>query len=385
MTGMDPMGITRPLRVGFNARLLSSESTRGWNRYLVNLLAELPALGAELFLYSHLPLHESHLRNLPSGAYHVRVSKPMTYPAWQEYWLPRQCREDALDIFHSPFHYGLPWRADCACVLTLHDAIGLHPLSPLLSPHVWTYHAMARARADHIATLSKYSRADLMRTFGIPKSRITVTYLAAHRAFHEITEDTRQTFPAESGVTAPYVLYYGGWEERKNVPFLVRAFSATRAPGLQLVLAGGSDAEKTAIRGLVEHLGIAGRVRLLGILDDRELPGLCAGALCFAYPSRREGFGLQVCEAMAAGCPVLVARATSLPEVLGDGGASFSLDDPQELTHLLQRMATDTDWRATLSGKAIARSRKFSWHTAAVKTFHEAYPLALRARWAKCS
>src|SRR5947209_6742174 len=104
---MDPMGVTRPLRVGFNARLLSNASTRGWNRYLVNLLAELPALGAELFLYSHLPPHEDHIRNLPSGACQVRVSKPMTYLAWQEYWLPRQCREDALDVFHSPFHYGL--------------------------------------------------------------------------------------------------------------------------------------------------------------------------------------------------------------------------------------------------------------------------------------
>jgi glycosyltransferase involved in cell wall biosynthesis len=382
---MDPMGMTRPLRVGFNARLLSSETTRGWNRYLVSLLAELPALGAELFLYSHLPPHENHIRNLPSGAYQVRVSKPMTYLAWQEYWLPRQCREDALDIFHSPFHYGLPWRADCACVLTMHDAIGLHPLAPLLSPHVWAYHAMARARADHIVTISKYSCADLMRAFGIPKSRITVTYLAAHRAFHEITEGPGQKFPALCGATAPYVLYYGGWEERKNVPFLVRAFAATRAPGLQLVLAGGSDAERTAVRGLVDRLGIAGRVRLLGILDDADLPGLCAGALCFAYPSRHEGFGLQVCEAMAAGCPVLVARATSLPEVLGDGGASFSLDDPHELTQLLQRMASDTDWRATLSRKARERSHTFSWHTTAVKTLQEAYPLALRARQAKRS
>src|SRR4029077_6643700 len=67
----DPMGIPKLLRVGFNARLLSSETIRGWNRYLFSLLAELPALGAEIFLYSHLPLHESHLRNLPSGAYKV--------------------------------------------------------------------------------------------------------------------------------------------------------------------------------------------------------------------------------------------------------------------------------------------------------------------------
>ena len=176
--------MTRPLRVGFNARLLASETLRGWNRYLVSLLAELPALGVEPFLYSHQPLHERHLRNLPRGAYQVRVSKPMTYLAWQEYWLPRQCRQDALDIFHSPFHFGLPCRANCACVLTLHDTFGLDALAPLLSPHVWAYHAMARARADHIVTVSKYSRAAIMREYSVPKSEdYRATYEAAQRAF----------------------------------------------------------------------------------------------------------------------------------------------------------------------------------------------------------
>jgi glycosyltransferase involved in cell wall biosynthesis len=368
--------MTRPLRVGFNARLLASETLRGWNRYLVSLLAELPALGVEPFLYSHQPLHERHLRNLPDGGYQVRVSKPMTYLAWQEYWLPRQCRQDALDIFHSPFHFGLPCRADCACVLTLHDTFGLDPLAPLLSPHVWAYHAMARARADHIVTVSKYSRAAIMREYSIPKSRITVTYEAAQRAFHE-------TLQGQRDATQPYVLYYGGWEERKNLPFLVRAFAATRAPGLQLTLAGGSDAERAAIGTLVDRLGIGERVRLLGVVDDADLPGLCVGALCFAYPSRREGFGLQVCEAMATGCPVLVARAASLPEVLGDGGATFSLDDPRELIQLLERMASDATWRATLSAKAIARSHAFSWRATAIKTLEEAYPRALRAHHAK--
>lgn len=374
--------MTKTLRVGFNGRLLSSETVRGWNRYLVSLLAELPALGVDLFLYSHLPLHENHLRHLPLGAYTVRVSKPMTYLAWQEYWLPRQCREDALDIFHSPFHYGLPLLARCACVLTLHDAIGLSPLAPLLSPRAWAYHAMARARADHIVTVSEYSRADIMRQYGIPASRITVTYAAAARAFHELPAELGYRSNAKFDLQQPYVLYYGGWEERKNVPFLVRAFAAARAPGLQLVLAGGNAVERAALGSLIDCERITDRVRLFGLVDDDDLPALCAGALCFAYPSRREGFGLQVCEALAVGCPVLVARASSLPEVLGEGGATFSLDDPGELTQLLERMASDASWRATLVHKARERSRAFSWRATAMKTVHEAYPLALRAHGA---
>jgi glycosyltransferase involved in cell wall biosynthesis len=304
----------------------------------------------------------------------------MAYPIWQEGWLPRQCREDALDLFHSPFHYGLPWRADCACVLTIHDTIGLHPLAPILTPQVWVYHLMARKRADHIVTVSNNSRADIMREYGIPESHITVTYEAAQRAFYEVSANAESSLPGEWALRQPYVLYYGGWEERKNILFLVRAFAAARATGLQLVLAGGSDAEQAAIRNLAESLGFAERIRLLGIVDDKDLPGLCAEALCFVYPSRREGFGLQICEAMATGCPVLAARAGSLPEVLGDGGATFTLDDPRELTTQLERMASDAAWRAMLSSKARARSRAFSWRATALKTLEEAYPRALQAR-----
>src|SRR3954452_25611184 len=83
------MGSRSKLRVGFNARLLSSPTIRGWNRYTVSLLNELAGLGADLFLYSSAPLAETHLRSLPDGGYRLRVSPAMRLPWWQEYWLPR--------------------------------------------------------------------------------------------------------------------------------------------------------------------------------------------------------------------------------------------------------------------------------------------------------
>src|SRR3954453_16368777 len=93
------------LRLGFNARLLSSPTLRGWNRYAINLLAALAESAVDLFLYSSEQLHEAHLRELPSGRYQLRVAPPMRLPMWQEYWLPRQCAADALDVFHTPYHF----------------------------------------------------------------------------------------------------------------------------------------------------------------------------------------------------------------------------------------------------------------------------------------
>ena len=112
------------MKVAVNARVLSAPTLRGFNRYTINLLAELPALGVELFLYSDLPLHENHLARLPEGSWQVRVAPAMRYTRWEQRWLPRQCSIDGVDLLHTPFNFGLPWFSKCARVLTLHDAIG---------------------------------------------------------------------------------------------------------------------------------------------------------------------------------------------------------------------------------------------------------------------
>jgi hypothetical protein len=119
---------------------------------------------------------------------------------------------------------------------------------------------------------------------------------------------------------------------------------------------------------LAGRLGIAGQVRLLGQVDDRDLSALYSAAICFVYPSLYEGFGLQLCEAMAAGCPVLAARATSLPEILGDGGATFTLGDTAELVALLRSMATDDSRRAMLGSAGRSRAQHFTWAATAAQT-----------------
>ena len=162
-------------------------------------------------------------------------------------------------------------------------------------------------------------------------------------------------------IDTPYVFYVGGWETRKNLPFLIDAFEAADLPGVALVLAGGRDDERERFR---RH----DRVRLLGWVDEDDLRALYAEAVAFVYPSRHEGFGLQVCEAMAMGCPVFAARATSLPEVLGDGGETFTLDGVGELAALLKRVTSDPAFRDDLVAKALRRSAEFSWRKAAAET-----------------
>jgi glycosyltransferase involved in cell wall biosynthesis len=119
---------------------------------------------------------------------------------------------------------------------------------------------------------------------------------------------------------------------------------------------------------LADSLGVAEHLKLLGWVDDADLPGLYAEALCFVYPSEYEGFGLQLCEAMAVGCPVLATRSTCLPEVLGDGGETFGLDRLSELQELLIRLVTDAAFQENMKNRAKQRAKSYSWTRTAVDT-----------------
>jgi len=320
------------MKVAFNARLLYAPTLRGWNRYTVNLLAELPKLGVELYLYSDRPIHPDHLARLPQDSYQIRLESNLRYPIWEQYWLPRQCQRDQVEILHSPFNFGLPWFSPCPRVLTLHDAIEyayygnqninrskwyqkFHLPTMQMSVHNW----IAQNKAEAIITVSNHAKGDLIEYLSIPERKISVIYEAADPNFHQpILESDRTSVRAKYNLNFPYIFYVGGWEQRKNIPFLLKAFAAAKLEGVKLVLAGGSSTQKTELLSLAIELNISTSLELMGWVEEEDLPILYAEAMCFVYPSAYEGFGLQLCEAMAVGCPILAANSTCLPKIIGD-------------------------------------------------------------------
>ena len=368
----------RPLRIGFNARLLFDPKIRGFNRYTINLLAELPALGVDLFLYTDQPVHPVYLDRLPAGRSTVRLREGLRLPVWEHRWLPRQCKADRIDVLHSPCNAGLPWSSSCPRVLTVHDAIdflyyqcraGWRTNFSRAGLTSRLYQWLARTSADRIITVSEHAKGDIVAHLGVPARKITVIPEAADPLFHDsVSAEARGRVRSQHALPERYVFYVGGWEGRKNVPFLVRGFAAANLPDVALVLAGGKPEQRAELIALANELGVGNRLHLLDWVDENDLPALYAEALAFAYPSEYEGFGLQICEAMALGCPTLAARATSLPEVLGDGGETFALDDPAELAALLRRVATEETFCDDLSRRALARSASFSWRRMAEQT-----------------
>ena len=122
-----------------------------------------------------------------------------------------------------------------------------------------------------------------------------------------------------------------------------------------VVIAGGSASDAEQLKEQTRVLNLSDRVQFLGKACDSDLPALYAGSMGLVYPSKHEGFGLQLVEAMAVGCPILSSSSASLPEVAGESAAYFSPENARELANLILRLERDDDWSISLAQRSKAR------------------------------
>jgi glycosyltransferase involved in cell wall biosynthesis len=167
------------------------------------------------------------------------------------------------------------------------------------------------------------------------------------------------------GVAAPYVLFVGTIEPRKNLPRVIRAFERVGRRDLQLVLVGPTGWNEDVAPGVA---ALGERARALGFVPRRDLGALYAGATAFVYPSLREGFGLPVLEAMAQGTPVVTSSVTATAEVAADAALLVDPFDVDAITAALDRVVTDDDLARRLGDAGRARAATFPWSTTAAMT-----------------
>lgn len=246
-----------------------------------------------------------------------------SYHGFATYQDPSGC-----DVIHNPTsYYYLMRKQDKPLVLTIMDAIQfLHP--DMLSWKSAMYHKYFGPRAvklaDHIITISEYSKKDLIK-YGIPEDKLTVIYPGVNPLFFTNTGLSQQYVEQTHGITSPYVLYVGAFNKRKNVARLIITFMGAKEKyhiPHQLVLAGGSYWDNQIVYELAERFHKD--VKIIKYPPVEVLHALYTYASLFVYPSLYEGFGLPIAEAMACGCPVLCSDRTSMPEVVGDWDLTFN-------------------------------------------------------------
>lgn len=301
----------------------------------------------------------------------VRATLPHTPLIRIPLTLPAELRRNRVDVLHV--QYTAPPLVPCPIVTTIHDLAFEH-LPETFKRRSWmqlrlTVRYTARKAAE-IITVSEYSRRDIVDSYNIPASRITVTPEAAASIFSPSPPTEIDRIRKVYGIEGDYILAVGSIQPRKNLVRLMAAYGRLRrklpADKLpKLVLVGKRAWLYNETIRTVDELELSKWVILTGYVPETDLPALYSGATCFVYPSYFEGFGLPPLEAMKCGTPVIVGNRTSLPEVVGDAALLVDPFDVDEIAAGIERILGDENLRTSLKEKGIQRASGFDWQETA--------------------
>jgi len=353
------------VRVAFDEQIFAIQRYGGISRMFVDLARQFlsdPELGVDL-----LPLNAPVINrpvlddDLTRTRMAVRQAKHEYYSLMR--YLMRIQPRFGNDVVHNTFYlpHGLAGYPGAKRVVTVHDMI------PERMPHTrrrldfLTLKHRYVTSADHIICVSAATRNDLLDIYGEVRAPISVIH-------HGVDERFSPGAAPLPGLPEDYILFVGNRDQYKNARLLMQAFGQIKDdyPDHSLVFVGGGAFTKDE-RDTLRSLGIDDKAFQMS-LPDSQMPAAYGNAVVFVFPSSFEGFGMPVLEAMACGCPTILANATSLPEIGGDAALYFNRDDVDALSDHLRNVIDDVDLRERLASAGRERAAEFTWARAAEQT-----------------
>jgi glycosyltransferase involved in cell wall biosynthesis len=335
--------VSRPI-VALDARDAVATELRGWGRYELELVRALRSGACD----------DLELRVLERGG----AGPELLFEQVKLPWALHRTRAAAVHAMNC----FLPLARPCPGVVTIQDlAFEAWPadFGAITGRKYRTLVPLAARSAERIICPSQFTAGDVCARYGVDRDKVRVIPLAPALPL------SRQ---ATSGAGAPYLLAIGDLRAKKNLGTLVTAFRSLRsgpdAIPHRLVLAGVDSGESERIRSLAGDAPI----ELTGYVSDSRLDALIRGADLVVHPSRYEGFGLVVLEAMVRGTAVVLARATALPETGGDAAAYFDPLDADDLAGAVGGLLRDPGARAELARRGLEWCAQFSWERTARET-----------------
>lgn len=370
------------MRIAINAYFWNRPHT-GSGQYTRQLVYHLNRLVSDLDISLIFPqiAGDPGPENVPPSV-HVKLV-PLRPGHWgkvlfEQIGFPRACHEVGATLAHVPY-WAPPLRSPVPLVVTIHDLTTLLMREYRQGFRPRLYNALITAAAhgaDHIITDSEASRADIIQHLGIAAEKVTSIYLAAG-ADYQPGENSLVDMAILRKYNLPddYVLYLGGYEIHKNVPTLLHAYTyVAQALGedYPLVLAGKKPEKVNAhfpdYAHQIRQLGLEEGVQWIGFVDEEDKAVIYRNASTFVFPSRHEGFGLPVLEAMACGVPVVTSNSSSLPEIVGDAGFALDPDDERQMAGSIIATIVQEQLAAEMRQKGLAQAAKFSWERTATET-----------------
>lgn len=355
------------MKIGILCGDLCNPHMRGLSRYGVGLIRALADAGVEVSVLSREPLAPAY-RDIPASVVTWWGWRELV---WEQFGVPRMAARLNLDAIHALSNRGLAAFSSKPMVLTRHDAI--ERLFPPDSPanlksriRMWYSDEISIRSARCVTTVSETSRRDVIATWKLPERQVISTGEGIDAQFFQRPPERDVRHALEGlNVRKPYVLYIGGFDKRKDVPTLVEGFHLANRRELSLIIAGRQCGECVRVNCVIQKYGLEQRVRLIGEVADDELRMLYAGADCFIYPSRYEGFGLQAAEALAMGVPLIISDGGALPETSGGHALQFQVGNARELGNRLNECLDDKHGRDRRVAGGLEHASRFRWENVA--------------------
>ena len=373
------------MKIGLDGNEANTENRVGSGKYSYELIKQ---FSNDTKYEFEVFLKQNPLSDLPKESKNFKYKVFGPKFMWTQFALPLHLTFGKKpDVFFSMSHYG-PRFSPVPYVVTLFDLSYLHypklfnkdDLYQLIN---WTKYSIKGAK--HILAISKSTKDDIVKNYGVEPNKITVTYIGYDRKlFRPQSKEKIQRMKKDYKINGDYIIFVGTLQPRKNLESLIEAFkkltlnSSLITHHLQLVIVGKKGWLYDSIFEKVKDLNLSERIRFTDYVPNTDLPPLIYGAKAYVLPSLWEGFGIPVVEAQACGVPVVVSNVSSLPEVIGDSGI---LVDPEKVDSIADGImkALSEETRIILVKKGLENVKRFSWEKCAKETLEVLEKVATKA------
>jgi glycosyltransferase involved in cell wall biosynthesis len=365
-------------KIAIDATFLSNKG-KGASRYVHSLLTHLAPLDHlnQYHVFVDRRFATSGLPQQDNFHYHPVHFRKNLY--WRLVQFPSILRSEHFDVVHLPSESRC-METPCPCVVTVHEIAQTKwrlEGQKRRGPYQWLSHILNEKvfgrtipKARAIIAVSAATRDELLRLYPVDAERVTVIHEAPERVFlGERSQAERDKVREVLGVNEGYILSFATGDSRENVEVVLEAYARIRTRFLQkLVFCGANPNLRRELQERCRRLGIENRVVILDYVSDEVLTGLYGAADLYVDISYYEGFGLQACEAMARGAPVIAPNIPAFVEILGSAAKLVPVEDAEALAGAMTGILENQQEWQECSRLSRERARKFSWQRAAEQT-----------------
>jgi len=304
----------------------------------------------------------------------IVVSPQARHPAlfylWFEHAVPRVLKKINADLFVSPDGY-LSMKTKTKSLVVMHDLNFEHYPEDIpfwARKHYRYYFPKYAQKAERIATVSEFSKQDIVKQYDVDPEKIDVVYNGASDGFKPLPEDEKTKVRTKHTEGNPYFIFVSALHPRKNLVNLFGAFDEfklKKSSDVKLMIVGEKMWWTDAIKEAYEKMKFKLDVIFSGRLEFEELQQVVASALALTYVSYFEGFGIPIVEAFYAGTPVITSNITSMPEVAGNAALLVDPFSVESISNAMTQIESDEKLRKSLIERGTERAKEFSWQKSA--------------------